>query len=155
MKFAEKLRKVRQARELSQSQLAKEIGVTTRTLQYYESGERFPKNRDIIDKLVKVLNVDEDSLMDEETAFVLNASQTYGPRGVDQALGMVNGIRALAAGGQLDEDELDIVMKSMQEAYWDAKEYNRRYVNKRYRKDAKHTTNGDTNGADSDGETDE
>ena len=73
--------------------------------------------------------------MDEETAFVLNASQTYGPRGVDQALGMVNGIRALAAGGQLDEDELDIVMKSMQEAYWDAKEENiKKYTPKKYKK---------------------
>ena len=52
-----------------------------------------------------------------------------------QALEMVNDIAAMWAGGEMDEEDMDAVMQAMQEAYWEAKKNNRKYVNKRYLKE--------------------
>ena len=48
MLFGEKLKKLRTDARLSQSELAEKLGVTRRSIIYYESGERYPKSRDII-----------------------------------------------------------------------------------------------------------
>lgn len=43
-------------------------------------------------------------------------------------------IGGMYAGGELSEDDLDAVMKAMQKLYWDAKEDNKKYTPKKYRK---------------------
>lgn len=43
MKFAENLRKLREERQLTQSQLGQEIGKSNTTIAILESGERLPK----------------------------------------------------------------------------------------------------------------
>lgn len=40
--FGENLRKLRKEKNLTQKQLAEHLGVTARTIGYYESGQRFP-----------------------------------------------------------------------------------------------------------------
>lgn len=40
-------------------------------------------------------------------------------------------VTGLFAGGELDQDDMDEMMKAIQDAYWIAKEKNRKYVSKR------------------------
>ena len=65
MKFGEKLREARIARGLSQKELAKRTGIAVRTIINYESNARMPKKQDSYARLAEVLDVDVDSLKDD------------------------------------------------------------------------------------------
>ena len=45
---------------------------------------------------------------------------------------IVRAFRIAAAGGELDDDDLDFIKEAMLQTYEDAKAYNRRFVNKRF-----------------------
>ena len=57
-----KIKELRQEKELTQSELAKEIGVNRRTITGYEAGRRQP-DIDTIKKLCKFFNVTSDYLL--------------------------------------------------------------------------------------------
>lgn len=133
MTFGEKLRKARQAKGLSQAALADATGISLRTIQNYELDARMPKSRDTYSKLAGVLGVEEKAFLDDGTDFILEANVQYGSRGLNQAWGIVRDFQGLAAGGEIAEEDLDEVMRAIQDAYWDAKQINRKYVNRRYR----------------------
>lgn len=134
MNLSEKLRNARAAKHMSQTELANKTGMSLRTIQNYEMGTRLPKSRSTYDKLAEALEMDVDILLDENAEFVLRATESYGGRGAKQAMDMVADIKALWAGGEMEEEDMDEIMQALQEAYWEAKKNNRKYVNKRYRK---------------------
>lgn len=134
MKFSEKLKKARTSKDMSQVELAKIAGITTRTLQNYESGEKLPRRRSTYTKLAEALGVSEDTLMDENASFVIDAYEMYGPRGASQADNLVRRISAMWAGGEMAEEDIEENMRALQEAYWTAKKINRKYVPKMYSK---------------------
>lgn len=137
MEFCEKIRNARHAKNMSQSDLARAAGISLRTIQNYELGSRLPKQRDTYGRLAEALSISEDVLLDENASFVIRASEQYGSRGTRQALDMVSDIAAMWAGGEMEEEDMDTIMRAMQEAYWEAKKNNRKYVNKRYLDDLK------------------
>ena len=135
MKFSEKIRNARHAKNLSQNDLAKATGISLRTIQNYELGSRMPKSKSTYTKLADALGVSEDLLLDENASFVIRASEEYGDHGGKQARDIVEDFRIMCAGGEMDEEDMDAIMQALQEAYWEAKKKNRKYVNKRYRKE--------------------
>ncbi len=141
MQFGEKIRQARSALRLSQKELAEKAGISLRTLQNYESGERMPKRRETYSILARVLKLDENLLIDEEAEFVLQASELYGRRGENQAQYLVDQVAALYAGGELAEEDMDAMAAALQEAYWQAKQINRKYVPKKFRADDKNEKN--------------
>ena len=66
------------------------------------------------------------------TQAVAEAKEQYGSRGANDAIKLINQVSALFAGGDLDEDTKDEVMKALQNAYWQAKEINKKYTPKKY-----------------------
>ena len=135
MNFSEKIRNARLAKDLSQNDLAKATGISLRTIQNYEMGVRLPKSRDTYTKLAAALGIKEEVLLDENASFVIQAHERYGSRGAQQAWDMVADLGSMFAGGEMEEEDVDAIMQALQEAYWDAKKSNRKYVNKRYRKE--------------------
>ncbi len=125
MKFGEKVREARVRAGLSQEDLAKKIGVSLRPITNYEVQERYPKKREVYSKLAEALNVDINYLMTEEDGFVTDASAKYGSRGAKQAQELLSEVSGLFAGGNLADEDLDEMMKGIQEAYWIAKERTR------------------------------
>ena len=134
MEFSEKIRNARTAKGWSQKELAEATGMSLRTIQNYELGARLPKKRDTYLVLAKALDISEDVLLDDNASFVLRANERYGSRGARQAWDMVADIAAMWSGGDMDEEDMDAIMQAMQEAYWEAKQNNRKYVPKKYRK---------------------
>ena len=134
MEFSEKIRKARTAKGLSQRELAEASGVSLRTIQNYELGTRMPKKKDTYLALANALDISEEVLLDRNASFVLRATERYGSRGARQAWDMVADLAAMWAGGEMDEEDMDSIMQAMQEAYWEAKKSNRKYVPKKYRK---------------------
>ena len=135
MEFGEKIRKARTAKGLSQRELAEACGMSLRTIQNYELGTRLPKKKDTYLALAKALDINEEVLLDQDASFVLRATEHYGSRGARQAWDMVADLAAMWSGGEMDEEDMDAIMQAMQEAYWEAKKNNRKYVPKKYRKE--------------------
>ena len=134
MKFGEKLKTLRREKKLSQKALADLAGITTRTIQNYETNEILPKKRDTYNRLARALAVDVTDLMSEDEDFVLSAGEQYGSRGVRQANAILEQVGALYAGGDLSEEDMDAFNRALQEAYWEAKAINQKFTPKKYRK---------------------
>lgn len=64
MQLAERLRKMREARGLTQRELAKAIGVSRQAIGFYESGEREP-DLETVQKLAQVLGTSISYLVGE------------------------------------------------------------------------------------------
>lgn len=136
MKFGEKLRGLREERGLSQTELGNRVGLSLRTIRGYEVDNRYPQNRDVYARLAKALDVDESYLINEGEAFVLEAASVYGSRGKKGAEKLVTELSGLFAGGDMVEEDMDEMMFALQEAYWIAKQKNKKYTPKKYLKNA-------------------
>ena len=91
MKFGEKVKELRTKMNLSQPELAKALGVSTRTIAAYESCNSYPRRQEMYDKLAEIFGVSVDYLRTENDAFLTEAGEQYGRRGQ---------LQALAAGGR-------------------------------------------------------
>ena len=135
MKFCEKLNEARTRAGLKQEELAKALGVSLRTITNYESGERYPKKREIYYKLAELFHTEENYFLNEDEDFLLTAAEKYGSKGAKQARELMEEVSGLFAGGNIADEDLDEMMRGIQEAYWIAKEKNKKYTPKKYRKD--------------------
>ena len=115
MKFCEKVKEARTKAGLKQDEFAKAIGVSLRTISNYEAGTRYPKKRETYYKMAEVMKVDVNYLLTDDEEFMAE-------------------VTGLFAGGELADEDLDEMMKGIQEAYWIAKEKNKKYTPKKYRK---------------------
>lgn len=113
MQFSEKLSRLRKRYSVSQSDLADAVGVSRKSIQYYESGERYPRSGVLI-KLADFFNVSVDYLTSDEESFGSKKSAFSADAVLDE-------VTALFAGGSLSEEDKDMVMRVIQEAYWDSK----------------------------------
>ena len=133
MKFCEKLKEARTKAGLKQEELAKALGVSLRTISNYESGERYPKKREVYYKLAELFHTEENYFLNEGEEFMLAAAKEYGTKGAKQARALVEEVSGLFSGGGLADEDLDEMMRGIQEAYWIAKEKNKKYTPKKYR----------------------
>ena len=132
MNFGEKVKELREAKGLSQVELGRLIGVSYRTVQSYEDGKSYQKQREVYDLLAKELDVDVNYLRTENEVFMEEVGSRYGRRGVLQAKDILEQTAQLFAGGSLsDEDELAFITE-MQRLYLDSKERAKKYTPKKY-----------------------
>lgn len=135
MKFGEKLRKYRTEKGMTQSELAKKAGLGINTISNYESGKTYPQNREVYTILANILGVNPDHLHNENDDFITDAAAKYGSRGAKQAKELMEEVTGLFAGGEMAEEDMDVMMMAIQKAYWIAKENNKKYTPKKYRSD--------------------
>ena len=113
MTFGEKLKKLRESRKLTQTQMADMLGVSLRTYQYYESGRMYPKDKAVYQRTATRFNVTMDSLLGDQDLFIIDAQSKYGARGRDQATNIVKATEALYAGGTLSEEDEQAFYRQM------------------------------------------
>lgn len=135
MGFKERLKEKRQEAGMLQTELAAKVGVSTRTIQNYENGGRRPQQMDIVGRLAEALDTTVEFLMGTEGQYVMAAQQKGGAKAARDIEALVSEVTGLFAGGTLDEEAMEGAMKALNEAYWRAKEENRKYTPKKYRKD--------------------
>lgn len=134
MELKDRIAGIRKFKGLTQAELAEKIGMTTRAIQNYESGNRIPKSA-VLEKIAEGLGVTIDDLASEDDKFVIQATEQYGSRGKVDAQQLIENANALFAGGDITEEDKTYVMEALQEAYWRAKIKNKRHIPKKYRKD--------------------
>ena len=128
MKFGEKIRALRQERHISQEEAAKAAGISRRAYGSYEQEGIYPRNREIYTRLAGLFGCDVNYLLTEDEDFVVRAGEKYGLTGRRQAQALVQEATALFSGGELADEDKDEMLRAIQDAYWIAKEKNRRNV---------------------------
>lgn len=143
MTIGEKIKAVRTALEMSQSDLAKATGISERSIYTYEQQGKIPRSSNA-KKLASALNVSLTYLMDEDETdtqkemgkdiFLANVHNEFGSKGARQATAILEQTGALFAGGELDEEAKDLFFQSIMELYVEAKrEAREKYTPKKYR----------------------
>ena len=135
MGFKERLKEKRSEAKLTQTELAKKVGVSDRTIQNYELGTRRPQNMEVAQKLAEALNTSVDSLLGTSGILVVQAQEKGGAKAARDIDVMVSDVTAAFAGGRLDDEALDGAMQALTKAFWIAKEKNKKYTPKKYLKD--------------------
>ena len=130
MNFGERLRSMRKQAGLTQQALAKQAGITDRTIQNYENGRRNPQRFTNVKALADVLGVSSHELMGEEGMLVANAAERGGYKAKKDIQELVDEVKAVFAGGDLTEEDRDAAMRALTEAYWIAKDKNKKYAPK-------------------------
>ena len=135
--FSEKVKDARTALGLKQQELGELCGVSTNTIFQYEKGMKKPRVTTLA-KLAKALQVSTTFLSDdncddpmkdiEKDNYIDKARELYGSTGARQAKQLTEELTGLFAGGDIAEQDMDVMMKAIQDAYWIAKENNKKYA---------------------------
>lgn len=137
--FKDRLKEKRLEAGLTQVELSGKAGVTTRTIQNYELGNRKPANMEVIQRIADALNTTTEYLLGSSGAYVVEAQERGGAKAARDIEELVSEVTGLFAGGELSEEAIEGAMKALNDAYWMAKEKNRKYTPKKYRKSADST----------------
>ncbi len=125
MTFAEKIRAGRLKKGYSQREVAALAGLSLRTVQNYEAGSSLPKQKKTYQALCRVLEVAPRVLMDEGEALDLSEKGRGEDRAASEARRLIDEVSVLYAGGDLCEEDMDAMMRAIQDAYWIAKDRTR------------------------------
>lgn len=134
MTFGEKVKNLRKAKSMSQTQLANAVGVSLRTVRGWEVEGRYPKQHDLYKKLADTLGCDISHLMTEEEAFITEATEQFGSRGAKQAQQILEQAAAMFAGGELSDEDKTAFMDEIQTLYLDSKKRAKKFTPKKYLK---------------------
>jgi len=110
MKFSEKLRLKRTAASLTQEELAKKLSLSKRTVEGYESGSFYPRNREVYDKLSEIFSVPKNWFLTEDDADEAASAAEEAARLVAQA-------QTLYSGGALSREDKDALFRALNDAY--------------------------------------
>ena len=133
MSFGTRLKEARSRAGLQQKELAVRSGVSLRTIQNWEGDKRRPSHFDAVADVARVLGVSSAELLSEEDTRVIEASERGGSRGRRDVEALIAEVAGLFAGGELDDEEKEGVIAALNQAYWEAREKNRKYTPKKYR----------------------
>jgi transcriptional regulator with XRE-family HTH domain len=136
MLFGDRIKELRNLADMSQQELANRTGLSLRSIQNYESNQRYPKDVAILNKLCTALGTTIEELMKEEDQFILEAASKFGSRGKNDAEKLIEEVGGLFAGGELNEEDKDKVFRAITEMYWKAKDKNKKYTPKKYKKNS-------------------
>ena len=136
MIFKERLKEKRGEANLTQAELAKIAGVSTRTIQNYELGSRKPYQIEVVQKIAEALNTTTEYLLGSSGIIVAEAHEKGGAKAARDIDELVSEVTGMFAGGSLSEEALEGAMKALNDAYWIAKEKNKKYTPKKHRKEA-------------------
>ncbi|ACL76596.1 helix-turn-helix domain-containing protein [Ruminiclostridium cellulolyticum] len=63
MRFGDRLRELREERDITQNELGKSINVSGRVIGYYEANDRFPRDENLLKTIADYFNVSVDYLL--------------------------------------------------------------------------------------------
>ena len=130
MIFKDRLKEKRTEAGLTQAELAGLAGVTARTIQNYELGSRRPSNMETIQRIAEALKTTPAYLLGGSGAYVVEAGIRGGQSAARDIDELVSEVTGLFAGGKLSDEALDGAMRALNEAYWIARDKNKKYAAK-------------------------
>ena len=140
MQFSDNLRRLRIEHQMTQEDLAKKSGVSTRMVQNYELGVSQPRLASA-EKLAAALEINVDDLLGVEALAGFEIGEAHGERAKRDFLKYAKEFSALMAGGEIPEEDKTAAFLMIASAYNQATEIAKeKYTPKRYRKPRKKKT---------------
>lgn len=136
MKFGERLKQLRTEKGLTQLELAKKAGITGRMVQRYENGVCIPHDS-TSERLAEVLGLTADELLGRDGQAVAELTDRFGERAQRDFLKQAEQFSSLMAGGEIPDEDKEAAFMMIMKAYTIAKEKNKVFTPKKYRKDKK------------------
>ena len=127
MLFGEKVKLLRQTLGLSQSMLAKELGLSKRTIQSYEAGKSYPKQRQLYQQMAQLFGTDinyllmENEDISDENDKEASSEEDQPLLPEEEADLLAESIARLFLNPSLPDAKKDELMQRIQMAYWDAR----------------------------------
>lgn len=140
----EKIRDRRITLNMTQKDLADQVGTTVRTISSYEAAGSKPRGLNLR-KLCTVLNVSEayllkDEIEDEtygleEAPYIESARAIYGKKGATDVEQLLTQTRTMFAGGDVPEEDKELFFQAVTEAYFaNKKRASETFTRKDYKK---------------------
>ena len=133
MEFSKKLILLRKQYGYLQEELARMLGISKRTLQLYESGQRYPKKA-VLDQICSIFSISMKELLETEpaaetvpTAAPIQLEHLTARQLVQVTTALVQAARAFYQREDLTELEREQVMYAVQHFFWDAKKRSSRF----------------------------
>lgn len=133
MNSGEKLRHLRTAQKLTQKELGKILGVSTRQIQNYEGNIQNPSKK-ITLKIMELFNVSADYLLIEESTSFSEEKADDDLREKKRMDDIIKATHAIFTSGELSQEDKDATFQVMQEIYWESKIIDKKYVPRKYLK---------------------
>lgn len=132
MKFNERLKKYREEKGLTQSELSLRSGISTRMIQKYEAGVARPR-WDASEKIANALEIPIADLLGQSGMLVAEAAEKGGSKSAREMSQLVEEVIGMFAGGSLPQEDKDAYMAAISKAYFESNEENKKYTPKKYR----------------------
>lgn len=140
----EKIRDRRITLNMTQKDLADQVGTTVRTISSYEAAGSKPRGLNLR-KLCTVLNVSEAYLLNdeiedetyglEEAPYIESARTAFGKKGAADVEQLLTQTRAMFAGGDVPEEDKELFFQAVTEAYFANKQRaSEKFTRKDYKK---------------------
>lgn len=120
-------RQLREKKGITQKELATLLGTTSKTVSNYESRDLRPRKMQVYKKLAEIFDVNVNYLLTDEDYFIISSAETFGYKAGKEAQALVESMAGLFAGGELPEEDKDILFEAISEAYWQSKLENKKY----------------------------
>ena len=117
MNFGEKIRTLRKDQNLSQTELAKRLQVSRRTVCSWENEGHFPKERHLIDSLAKILDCPVEYLLTEQPGIISDVYEKFGNRRSYISKNILLDVEAYFTSNYISQEEKDTFMFAIHEAY--------------------------------------
>jgi hypothetical protein len=95
----------------------------------YENNKAFPRTRADYARIANILDIDVNYLLTEKEEFVADMRAEFGSRGAQGAQRILDQINYTYTNGEIDEDDLEILTKGIQDIYWKVRQKNREKYN--------------------------
>lgn len=117
--FSKRLKYLRKMNGMTQKELAEELGLTLRTIQNYELGASLPRSKATVARISEFFDVPVSSLFEADDFYVLEAKKKSGKEAGSEMRVLLSDMSALFAGGKLTDEDKDMVMKTINDLYWE------------------------------------
>jgi len=132
--LAEKIKEARTEKGMTLAELASMLGVSSRSVSYYESGHRVP-SPETLDRLCSAFQKPKEYFVTIEDDIAIRTAMRFGSKGKKQAEKLITEANALFAGGELSEKDKELFLLAMESIYTESKERAKKYTPKKYLKD--------------------
>ncbi|MBR1705024.1 MAG: helix-turn-helix transcriptional regulator [Clostridia bacterium] len=114
--FSETLKRMRQEKGMTQRELAKELGVNLRTLQYYEQGTHIPRDLKVLERISAIFDIPVYSLVNNKEFYKMLQAESLskGPKADRRELyRLLQELTTLFAGGTLSPGDRELFLEAV------------------------------------------
>lgn len=121
MDFGDKLHSLRKERNMSQTELAKRLQVSRRTINSWEHESRHPKKREIYESLACIFECPIEYLLSDKPGLVADVYESFGSNRFSISKDILLDVQAYFMSDSINTEEKDTLMFAIHEAYIEAR----------------------------------